>query len=232
MQKSTLKKFFSGLIGTAVIASAFPAVIPSAPISAEESGRIIYSSDFEDGDVSAFTNRGTNDTTVIGDSTENAVSGTHSLCASGRTSSWNGPAFRLDDKCEPFTEYYISAKVKGRYYTNATLSFQYSDTSGEPHYSNLVQNLNGSDWQTVENVKVSFTDDMTDVYVYFEGGSDDIFIDDFSVVEVPAIQIEEDIPSLKTVYSNYFKIGTAITPAALSSKPTMSLVDISISAEA
>ncbi len=225
MQKSTLKKFFSGLIGTAVIASAFPAVIPSAPISAEESGRIIYSSDFEDGDVSAFTNRGTNDTTVIGDSTENAVSGTHSLCASGRTSSWNGPAFRLDDKCEPFTEYYISAKVKGRYYTNATLSFQYSDTSGEPHYSNLVQNLNGSDWQTVENVKVSFTDDMTDVYVYFEGGSDDIFIDDFSVVEVPAIQIEEDIPSLKTVYSNYFKIGTAITPAALSSKPTMSLVD-------
>lgn len=225
MQKSTLKKFFSGLIGTAVIASAFPAVIPSAPISAEESGRVIYSSDFEDGDVSAFTNRGTNDTTVIGDSTENAVSGTHSLCASGRTSSWNGPAFRLDDKCEPFTEYYISAKVKGRYYTNATLSFQYSDTSGEPHYSNLVQNLNGSDWQTVENVKVSFTDDMTDVYVYFEGGSDDIFIDDFSVVEVPAIQIEEDIPSLKTVYSNYFKIGTAITPAALSSKPTMSLVD-------
>lgn len=122
MQKSTLKKFFSGLIGTAVIASAFPAVIPSAPISAEESGRIIYSSDFEDGDVSAFTNRGTNDTTVIGDSTENAVSGTHSLCASGRTSSWNGPAFRLDDKCEPFTEYYISAKVKGRYYTNATLA--------------------------------------------------------------------------------------------------------------
>ena len=225
MQKSTLKKFFSGLIGTAVIASAFPAVIPSAPISAEESGRVIYSSDFEDGDVSAFTNRGTNDTTVIGDSTENAVSGTHSLCASGRTNSWNGPAFRLDDKCEPFTEYYISAKVKGRYYTNATLSFQYSDTSGEPHYSNLVQNLNGSDWQTVENVKVSFTDDMTDVYVYFEGGSDDIFIDDFSVVEVPAIQIEEDIPSLKTVYSNYFKIGTAITPAALSSKPTMSLVD-------
>lgn len=213
----------AGIIGLSLLAAAVP-TISMAEESASQ-GNVIYSSDFEDGDVSAFTNRGENDTTELSASTEAAVSGTTSLLASGRSKEWNGPAFRLDVVCEPYTEYYVSAKIKGRYYTNAMLSFQYNDADGVTHYSNLVQNLSGSDWMSVENVKVSFTEDMTDVYVYFEGGTDDIFIDDFSVVEVPTVEIEKDIVSLKDAFANDFKIGTAITPSDLSSKPTMDLVE-------
>ena len=229
--KKNLSKFIAAAMCASMMCSAFPAAayatVPTdvsvSSTQKAESGNVIYSSDFEDGDVSAFTNRGDRDTTVISTTTEDAVSGSTSLLASGRSSSWNGPAFRLDTVCKPYTEYYISAKVKGKYYTNSMLSFQYT-SDGKETYQNLVT-LNGNGWQTVENLKVSFTDEMTGVYVYFEGGTDDILIDDFSIVEVPSVDIEKDIVSLKDVFANDFKVGTAITPSNLSSKPFMELVE-------
>ncbi len=214
------KRFGALLLSATVLAAALP-----VSVSAADEGKVIYETDFEDGDVSAFTNRGGDDTTEISASTEAAASGTTSLLASGRSKDWNGPAFRLDDKCEPYTEYYISAKLKGRYYTNSTFSMQYTDTEGQDHYSNLVTNLNGSDWISVENVKVSFTSDMTNVFVYFEGGQDDLFIDDFSVVEVPETPIETDLPSLAEAFGSAFKIGTAMTPSDLSVKSFMNLLE-------
>lgn len=194
------------------------------PVNAADSdAKVIYSFDFEDGNYEGFSNRGGDDTTKLSISTENAVSGSSSLMASGRTEDWNGPAFRLDTTCKPYTEYYISAAVKGRWYTNSTLSFQYDDPDGKTHYSNLVQNLSGPGWMSFKNVKVSFTDEMTNVFVYFEGGQDDIFIDNFTVAEVPEKPIE-DIVSLCDVFASDFKVGTAIVPSDLSSKSTMALV--------
>lgn len=224
MKHTQLSKVSAAVMAAAMTLSAAPTAIPSTAVAADTStGKVIYATDFEDGDVSYFTNRGENDTTEISASTEAAVSGSTSLLASGRSESWNGPAFRLDLICEPNTQYLVSASVKGRYYTSATFSFQYSDSDGEPHYSNLVQNLNGGDWQTIENIPVSFTDDMTEVYVYFEGGSDDLFIDDFSIAEAPSVDIENDIPSLAAIFANDFKVGTALTPDDLASKPFMEL---------
>ena len=227
MKGKKSNRIIAALMSASMGIAAIPAIAPAA-ISAETSdavNKVVFSTDFEDGDVSAFTNRGENDTTVLSASDEAAVSGSTSMLASGRSKDWNGPAFRLDDKLKPYTEYYISAKIKGRYYTNATFSFQYTNSDGETKYSNLVQNLSGSDWMSVENVKVSFTDEMTDVFVYFEGGQDDIFIDDFVVTEAAQVEIEQDIPGLKDVFASDFKVGTALTPAALSSKPTMDIVE-------
>lgn len=226
--KATTRKAACATLSAVLALTAMPL---SSSVSAETTGtKVIIDTDFEDGDVSLFSNRGGDDTTEISCTEESAVSGTHALLASGRSESWNGPAFRLDELCEPYTEYYLSASVKGKWYTSATLSFQYTDGDGVVHYANLVQNLSGSDWQTVKNQKISFTDDMTDVYVYFEGGSDDLYIDDFKIVEVPAMPIETDIPSLKNVYANYFKIGTALTPSDMSSKSFMDLVNKHFSA--
>ncbi len=194
-------------------------------VNAEGSeAKVIYSFDFEDGNFEGFSNRGGEDTTKLSISEDNAVSGSCSLMASGRTNDWNGPAFRLDTSCKPYTEYYISASVKGKWYTGATLSFQYDDPDGKTHYSNLVQNLSGPGWMSVKNVKVSFTDEMTNVFVYFEGGQDDMYIDDFTVAEVPVKPIEEDIVSLCDVFAPDFKVGTALVPSDLSSKSTMALV--------
>ncbi len=228
-----MKKKHFNRIAAAALASAMLMSSANAVFAADDSaatGKVILSFDFEDGDVSAFCNRGENDTTVISAATEGGIDGKY-LLASGRSKDWNGPALRLDDKLEPYTEYYISAKVKGKYYTNVTLSKQHDNSDGETKYANLLQNINQQNyptedgWVTIPPTKISFTDEMKNVYVYFEGGTDDLFIDDFTITEVPVVEIEQDIPGLKDVFANDFKVGTALTPDNLSSKSTMDLVE-------
>ena len=223
MKKKYFKNIIAGTIGAVMMCSSVPAVYAEDSTATAPAGKIIYSSDFEDGDVSAFTKRNDSDTTVVSASTDNAVSGTKSLCASGRSKTWNGPAFKLDDICEPGTAYLVSAKVMGQYYTSNTMSLQYTDASGTEHYENLA-NLNGNGWQEVTDIKVSFSADVSNVMIYFEGGTDNIYIDDFVLKEAPKYSIQEDIPSLKDVYSDYFKIGGVATVKELAPQSTKDLI--------
>lgn len=220
-----MKKLMSSMAACLLALSTSATPFPNVTANAEDAvdTTIIYSSDFEDGDVSAWSNRGGSDTTVISSSEENSVSGTQCLCAGERSKSWNGPAFRLDDKCEPGVAYLVSCSAMGQWYTSVTVSFQYTDASGEQHYENLA-NLNGNGWQEVSDLKVSFTEEWTDVFVYFEGGSDNIYIDDFTLKTAPVYHPESDIPSLKNVYSDYFKIGTACTTKELAPASTKELI--------
>ncbi len=225
MKKKYLKSLIAGSLSAVMLCSTASAVYAedSTASSTATEGKIIYSSDFEDGDVSAFTNRNSNDTTVISASTEYSVSGSTSLCASGRSKTWNGPALKLDDICEPGKAYLISAKVMGQYYTSNTLSLQYTDASGTEHYENLKA-LNGNGWQEINDIKVSFSSDVSNVMIYFEGGTDNIYIDDFVLREAPVYDIQQDIVSLKDLYSDYFKIGTAATAKELAPTSTQNLV--------
>ncbi len=222
MKKKYLKNLIAGTIGAVMMYSSLPVVYAedSEPVP---TGKIIYSSDFEDGDVSLFSKRNDNDTTVVSASTDNAVSGTKSLCASGRTKSWNGPALKLDNICEPGTAYLVSAKIMGQYYTSNTMSLQYTDASGTEHYENLA-NLNGNGWQEVNDIKISFSPDVSNVMIYFEGGTDNIYIDDFVLKEAPKYSIQENIPSLKEVYSDYFRIGGVATVKELAPQSTKDLI--------
>jgi len=229
MKGKMLKSIITGTLCAAMVCSGSSAYAISVPavtdiVSAKTEGdTVVYFSDFEDGDASAFTARNSGDTTVCSVTEENAVSGSKSLCASGRTKSWNGPSFRLDEKCEPGTAYLISAKVMGQYYTSVTMSLQYTDANGTEHYETLA-NLNGNGWQEVNNIKVSFTSDQTNVCVYFEGGTDNIYIDDFSVVAPEVKHPQLDIVSLKDAYKDYFKIGTAVTAKELAPVSTQELI--------
>ncbi len=227
------KKLIAGVMGAAMTltatASAVHAVAPATlkltnNKTASSEGKVVYELGFEDeADLKNWSNRGGDDTTKVSLSADAAKSGKSGLAATGRSESWNGPAFRLDGVLQPNTQYYITASVKGKYYTNATFSFQYT-IDGQTSYSNLAKDLNGSDWQTIKNIPVSYSDGMEGVYVYFEGGSDDLYVDDFKVVEAPDVDIETDLPSLSEIYKDKFKIGTALTPDDLASKPFMSLV--------
>ena len=224
MKGSNIRKTVAGIMSMALICSATNVSVAFAADTAAKEGKTVLELSFEDEkDLEYWSNRGGDDTTKISSADDEAKSGSKSLLASGRTESWNGPAFRLDGVLQPNTEYLISASVKGKYYTGATLSLQYT-VDGETKYSNLVQNLNGSDWLSVKDVKVSFTEEMEGVFVYFEGGTDDLYIDDFKVVEAPSVEIQKDIPSLSGIYKNDFKVGTALTPDDLASKPFMDLV--------
>lgn len=224
MKKKHFQNLIAGTLSAVMICSTASAVYAEdSATGTDEGGKIIYSSDFEDGDVSIFTKRNDGDTTVISASEDNAVSGKKSLCASGRTKTWNGPAIKLDDICEAGKAYLLSCKVMGQYYTSNTMSMQYTDSSGTEKYENLVS-LNGNGWQEVKDVKISFSDDVSNVMIYFEGGTDNIYIDDFTLKEAPVHDIQQDIASLKDVYSGYFKVGTAVTAKELAPQSTKDLI--------
>ena len=221
MKKKRKMRMTASLVAMCCLYVTFPLTNTVADDTSDTT--IIYSSDFEDGDVSAWTNRGDRDTTILTASEENSVSGTHCLCASERSKSWNGPAFRLDDKCEPGVAYLVSCSAMGQWYTSVTVSFQYTDAAGEQHYENLA-NLNGNGWQSVSDLKISYTEEWTDVFVYFEGGSDNIYIDDFTLKTAPVYHPQSDITSLKDVYADSFKIGTACTSKELAPASTKELI--------
>ena len=219
MKGKILKAAVAGILCTAMSLAPMQGIVTVA----EDADDIIYASDFEDGDASAFTKRGDTDTTVLSVNEDNAVSGTKALCASERSKSWNGPSFRIDDKVDAGIPVLVSAKVMGQWYTSVTMSLQYTDSQGVDHYENLA-NFNGNGWQEANDIKISYSEGQTNVCVYFEGGSDNIYIDDFVVKKAPIFHPESDIPSLKNVYSKYFKIGTATTVKELAPKSTKELI--------
>ena len=153
--------------------------------AAEDDGTTeIYSSGFEDGDVSAFTGRGGVETITATDS--QAYSGSYSMCISDRAKNWNGPQFLLDDKCEAGVQYTVSAAAKTEWYNSIKLSMEYTDASGERHYSNLQAQTSNGDWATFSNVKFSFSEDVSKVYLYFEcNDKATMYIDDFEVRTAP-----------------------------------------------
>ena len=237
MRGKNYKKLIAGVMSAAMTltasASAVHAVAPagvqlSGNKTASSEGKVVYECGFEsEDDLAHWSNRGGDDTTVLSISAEAAKSGSSGLAATDRGDTWHGPAIRLDGFLEPDTQYYLSCSVRGQWYTNATLSFQFS-VDGDTSYSNLMQNIQastgGNNWAEISNVPISYSEGMEGVYVYFEGGQESFYIDDVKIVEAAHVDIESDLPSLSEIYKNKFKIGTAISPEDLSSQPFMDLV--------
>ncbi len=218
--KSIGNKLLAGLLSTACAAASLPLGMVST--AAEPVQTVIYETGFEDG-VIDFTRRGEDETLSI--TNEDPYSGDAALAITTRAKSWNGPQLALDDLCEAGVRYTVSAWVKASWYNNVTLSLQYTDAEGTAHYSNLASVISQGDWQQFSEVKFSFSEDVTDVYIYFECNDQaDLYVDDFSLKTAPLYEIEQDIPSLKDVYADYFKIGGAVTTDELSPQSTKDLV--------
>ena len=229
MNKMKFKRILAGLMSAAMVCSSLPAVFAESTFSGDSgltttssSNSAIYATDFEDGVIN-FTGRGGNE--VLEASSEVVHDGTYAMCVSGREKSWNGPQFLLDDLCEAGVEYNVSVWAKSEWYSTINLSMEYTDSEGTRHYSNL-KSASGDQWAEFSNVKVSFTDDVTNVYVYIEctDATCKLYVDDFSLEQAPITPIQTDIPSLSEVYSPYFNIGTAIMASNLATPSFMNLV--------
>ena len=222
MKRHTAKRVLAGVLGGVLLGTSVP--FTTATAADVETGAVIYSSDFEDtGESLPFTGRGGVESISI--TSSQAHGGSSSMMVSDRAKGWHGPQLLVDDICQPNKEYTVSAFAKTEWYSSVKLSLEYTDTAGERHYSNLADGTSNGDWTEFSNVKFSFTSEVSKVYVYFEcDGAATLYIDDFTLAEAPIIPIEEDIASLKDVYSGYFKIGTAVGPSNLSSPSFMDLV--------
>lgn len=207
------------LLGGMLALSAMP-----LPASAAE-GDILVTG-FEDGDVSAFSKRGDTDTSVIGTTDEDPHSGKLCMSVTERSNGWNGPSLSMDAVgCEAGVQYIATAWVKAKWYNTVNLSMQYTDDEGVQHYSNLKSVVSQGDWVEIPATKFSFSEDMKDVQIYIEGQDKaDLYVDDFSLTAAPVYPIEQDIPSLKNVYADYFKIGGAVTSTELAPKSTKDLI--------
>lgn len=218
------KKVLAGVLGTAILGTSIPFSTAVAD-DTTTTGEIIYSSDFEDASESLpFTGRGGVETISV--STAQAHGGNSSMCVSDRTKSWHGPQILLDNLCEANTEYTVSAWVKAEWYNSIKVSLEYTDSAGERHYDNLSSATSNGDWAEFSEVKFSFTDSVTNVYIYFEcNDGATLYIDDFTLAKAPTIPIEDDLVSLSDAYSDYFKIGTAVMASNLASPSFMDLVE-------
>ena len=222
MKRHTAKRVLAGVLGGVLMGTSVP--FTTATVADAETGAVIYSSDFEDtGESLPFTGRGGVESISI--TSSQAHGGSSSMMVSDRAKGWHGPQLLVDDICQPNKEYTISAFAKTEWYNSVKLSLEYTDTAGERHYSNLASGTSNGDWTEFSNVKFSFTSEVSKVYVYFEcNDASTLYIDDFTLAEAPIIPIEEDIASLKDVYSGYFKVGTAVMASNLSSPSFMDLV--------
>lgn len=217
--KKAISRILSGIMSTAMLCTSVPAVY------AEDTTDVIFESSFEnDSDVSAFTGRGGVETISV--TKDSAHTGDSSMMVSDRAKNWNGPQFLLDERCEAGVEYTVSAWVRTEWYNNVNLSMEYTDVSGERHYNNLKSAVSQGEWVEIPETKLSFSEDVKNVYIYFEcNDTANIYIDDFRLAKAPVHQIEKDIPSLKEVYSPYFKIGTAVTTSELAPQSAKDLID-------
>lgn len=222
MKKVGFKQSIIMLILIALIINIFSIVLLNVTISTnvEEpkstNSNILYSTDFEDGDYSKFLSRGS--TTELSIS-QTSYSGNYSLLISNRTEDWSGVQIDIDSFGAPGVEYLISAKVKSTA-EKIDLSYKYRNTDGNMKYVTLGS-YSGDRWLTIEDVKFTFYENMSEVYLYFAGTPTDIYIDDF---KIEIATIEQNIPSLKETYSNLFNVGVGVDNSEFKSSPIKLLI--------
>ena len=234
--KNKTKKVIAGLMSMAMLCSAVPVATAmtadtnfSQYTIADAETTVIYESDFEDGTVGSFVPRMNPGQSVVVEAVSDssgAHGGSNYLKCSGREKSWQGISLPMDDITDAGKEYMVSAYVKTPWYATVTLSMQYDDTSGTTKYGNITNAVSQGDWVGFTNIKFSFPAGSTNRSIYFECSDTgvEILLDDFSLTTAPVYQIEQDIPSLKNVYADYFKFGGAVTATELASESAQSLI--------
>ncbi|MGN1412210.1 MAG: endo-1,4-beta-xylanase [Oscillospiraceae bacterium] len=203
------------------------ALLVSAEDTNSDLGEIVVSSTFEDGlgGFSPRMNEGQSvEVSVVNDGTAHGGNG-YLLCTN-REKSWQGAQFLTDDILEGGKKYIVNAWLKTPWYSTITLSMQYTDSTGKVNYTNIQNVVSQGDWAELSGAKVQIPMDATEVYLYFEcsDANVDIAIDDFEIYATPEYKIQEDIASLKDVYSPYFKFGGAMMASELGSQSTKDLV--------
>ncbi len=221
-----IKRIMAGVSAVAMLAScSMVSTVASAEDTTTDT-EVVISADFEDG-LDGFTARKNPDQSVevevVNDGTAHGGNG-YLLCT-GRSSSWHGATINVDSLTQG-KKYSVNAWVKTGWYATVTLSMQYTDSSGKTSYSNIQSVISQGDWVEISNAKVQIPTDATDVSLYFECSDTGatIAVDDFTVSTTPDYKIQEDIPSLKDVYSQYFKFGGALMDSELGSQSTQDLV--------
>ncbi|WP_335986973.1 endo-1,4-beta-xylanase [Glycomyces sp. MUSA5-2] len=181
------------------------AALAFAPPAAAQDD-VVYASDFEDGTVGDWAPRGPV-TLAVEDG---------ALLTTGRSADWHGPSVDLTGVIAPGGVYEIAVSVRfadGSAGDALTATVQRETADGTSYDSVVYQAPAGGDW-TVLSGEYSIASPATALTFYIESPTVDAsyWIDDFTVTELEPPGIEPDIPSLKDVLADDFRIGAAVDP--------------------
>lgn len=231
MKKFLSRKIAAGLMSSVMLCSALPMtgamnVMSNSVVFAEDSEtteNVVYYADFEDG-KNDFTGRDGCGSSAI-DST-GGYGGGACMLFTGRQKSWQGPQLVVDDIVNQGEEYMVSAMVKTPWYANVQVSMEYTDTEGTRHFSNLTSGISNGDWVEISDTKFTVPKGVTKAAIYFECSDTNvnISVDNFKIKAAPTYDIQYDIPSLKDVFAENFKIGGAVTTSELAPKSAQELI--------
>ena len=177
--------------------------------------------DFEDGDISAFTKRADWDPTVLTLKKDGEMKGSNYLWVSGRNEFWDGAQISILEYCVIEGRYIASIFVKASEKGKFCILRDTINSLNEHQYKSLkCVEIEANTLVGINDIKFEIPSDTQKAYIYFEiAGKIEYGIDDFKI-EVDESKIEENIDSLKDVYKNYFKFGTAAIVDEL--EPSMS----------
>ena len=199
------------------------ATAPSAASTLTSPSGLIFN--FES-DLEGWGNRGDAQVTLSSDAPH---TGTNCLKITNRKQDWQGVQKDITNIVKKNNTYTIGAWVK---YTNGvdteqlTLSLQLDTSDGAPTQYNWICNndsVKKGEW-TYLSGDITLPNNTKQAILYIEASNADLdfYVDDASISgdfspaeeEIPPtdIQIQQDIPSLKEVYEDYFKFGAAVAP--------------------
>jgi endo-1,4-beta-xylanase len=215
MKKLGWKRSLSGVLAAVVmLVSLSLSVLPKQ--AGAEAGTERMATDFEDGTVQGWTGRGGNE--VLTASELATHSGAYGLQVSGRSQSWNGPQLDVTSIMAEGKTYVLTAWIKlpaGSAASSVSMTVQRT-TDGTTNYEGVnAGNATADGWVKLSG-QYLLKQPIQSLSVYFEASANptlDFYVDDFSIERLPdpePIVIEQNIPSLKDVFANDFKLGTAI----------------------
>ena len=219
------------------------AAVASCRAFAESPDQTGFTSDFEDGTLAGYampdgtvrnwTARG-GDATVAS-STELSHGGTHSLKTTGRRRPYQGPSIVVTGKMSKGTRYQVTAWVRlvaDPSFPSVPLKVSLQQTyQGTTTYTGVVPQatVTANEWMRLTSL-FTLEGDADALSLYVESGEADpappsgsttyplkasFYVDDFTLGYAPILPIQTDIPSLKDVVAGEFRIGAAISPAAV-----------------
>jgi endo-1,4-beta-xylanase len=226
------KKIISFLM-VCILFAATCCYIPQITASAAN-GELI-TNDFETG-LSGWGARGI-DEEVVSLSTQQAHSGEYSLKVSNRTQTWHGATSNKTDQLTLGETYVFGMWIyyNGDTYSgtqNFNLQLQYNDGVNDQYKNIKTAAVTKGSWTYLEG-QYTIPTDAANIYIYVETefksnpGTQDLmnfYIDDFTATPAVLPEIEDEIASLKDVFSNYFKMGCASTASELSLAPAKDLI--------
>src|SRR5581483_4585739 len=168
---------------------------------------------FEDGGLDGWHPRIGDETLTA--TTAEAHNGVYSLFVTGRQHPYDWPAINVANKMYNGSQYQVRVWARlasGESPALLRVSLQLT-LAGVTNYYTIVNNtsVSADGWtELTATYNMAYNYDSASLYVESDSGTPSFYIDDFSLVYIPPVQVQTDIPSLYETLAPYFHVGAAI----------------------